>query len=379
MTHSILSPSSAHIWGKPDGCTGYVTMSQLYKNTGSYAANEGKAAHELCEIMLRDPYFKFSKNKFSSNGILFDDEMYQSAKVYTEDIVSMLTVTKSDMDSLKIEKKVECKSINYLSFGTVDAYFYNPDEDMLYLWDYKYGHITVEPFENWQLINYASGLVDKLSLNSHTYVNFRIVQPRSYSAGGIVRDWTITVEELQPFFEQLRNAANEAIGTNAVLKSGTHCKYCPARHACKPAMDAGLNLYEASSKVQPSELSNNEIGLQLSIVKRALKHLECIESALEQQIKHSISSGKNISGWVIKHKKGRKEWNVPISKIHNIGKDNNLNLLKPQEAITPTQAIKLGLNEKIVDKYSSRKNQGFKLIEDDPKESIKIFGVEKND
>ena len=211
MTHSILSPSSAHIWGKPDGCTGYVTMSQMFKKTESYAANEGSAAHELCQIMLKDWYFKLPSDMFSSNGILFDEEMYESGKIYCENVYAMLSRNQCTLDDLKIEQKIECKSINYLSFGTVDAYFYSEKNKILYLWDYKYGHITVDPFENWQLINYAAGLVQKLKLTYKSTINFRIVQPRSYHRDGPIRHWTITVEDLIPYFNQLHDAAIEAL------------------------------------------------------------------------------------------------------------------------------------------------------------------------
>lgn len=368
MKHSILPPSSASIWGKPGGCTGSIKMAQKYKQEDSEAALKGQAAHELSERMLKGDF----KAEFSKDGVLFDDEMIEAAKLYIHDICRIVLINKQSISDLKIEHKVICKIINDLSFGTVDAFLHH--ENNLYIWDLKYGHAYVDVYENWQMINYAAGLKTELNLSDDTKVNFRIVQPRSYHDEGPIRNWRITIKKLQPYFNQLRDAATQALSTQATLQTGNHCKYCPARHACTTALNAGISLYELSSSVESSELGPKALGLQLDIVKRALEQLKCIESGLEEQVKFIIKSSKNVPGWTMKPSKGRKQWDIDVKKVIKLGEYNGFDLKKPNDVITPTQAIKLGLHKEIIDPLCSAKNNGMKLAKDEDNAAIKIFG-----
>ncbi len=370
MQHSIISPSSAGIWGKPGGCTGYVSMVQMYPQIESESSMQGVAAHELCERMMQNEFNNCDFDlKVSTNGIFFDDEMLEAANLYMDDLCSIMLAE----HKIVTEHRVDCKRINDISFGTVDAFSLDTYENILYIWDFKYGHGFVDVYENWQLINYAAGLIDELELTHDTKINFRIVQPRSYHSDGPIRNWWITVEKLKPYFDQLRKAAIESLGTNAKLKTGSHCKHCPARHACSPALQAGTDLFEVSSQPIPTELSEQAIGLQMSMIKRATEQLKCLESGLSEQIKFMISKGINVPGWVLEHGTGRKEWTLEPQQIIDLGNSQGIDLCKKQEVITPTQAIKLGLSEDIANKYAKRKNTGVKLVQQDANLGFKIF------
>ena len=53
-----------------------------------------------------------------------------------------------------------------------------------------------------------------------------------------------------------------ALSDDAVLKTGSHCRYCPARHRCEPAIHAGIELFEVSARPILIDLTAHEMGLQ---------------------------------------------------------------------------------------------------------------------
>ena len=74
---------------------------------------------------------------------------------------------------------------------------------------------------------------------------------------------------------------------------------------------------------------------------------------------------------------GREVWNKPTAEVLALGELMGFNLAKPAAVITPNQAVKLGLDEKIVKTYAIRPKGEMKLAQDDGSLARKIFGGNK--
>lgn len=384
MKHSIIAPSSAGIWGKPDGCTGYVAMAASYPEAeDSQHAREGTAAHELGEILIAlgieshpetvtPDIRKNYVNKPAANGEIFTGEMFDGAWDYASDVLREFRARPNA--TTFSEYGVKAKSVHSESFGTVDQVMYDPDAQELIIWDYKFGHGIVEAFENWQCINYVAGIFDEFKLeDQYTTVRIRIVQPRAFHPEGIIREWATNGAELRGHINTLHNNAHKALGPEASTLTGSHCRYCEALHACPAALEAGMKLYEVAGQPLPVELSDQALGLQLSMVKRAREHLEYLESAYTEQVKSKLRGGSNIPGWGVEPKLGRVKWSKPIDEVIALGDILGKDLRRPLDAITPSQAIKLGVDKTVVDAYSERPTTGLELKQINTKKSREVF------
>ena len=285
--HSILPPSSAEIWGPPEGCTGWVLMSQQYPETeDGEEALEGEASHEIATSLInsatRAPTLPGSENfvgKQATNGIIYTDEMYEGAREYANDVNKVMQ-ERAIFGGLGFgtEQCLTMPQIHELSFGTPDQFIYDTINHELFIWDYKFGYIIYEAFENWQIINYIAGIVELLNLNGiddqNITVHLRIVQPRAFHRDGSIRQWTVKLSNLRGYFNILHSNAHIALSNDSIIRSGKHCRFCSARHACPAALQAGMTLYETAIKPVPIELSPQALGVQLLIIQRAIKQLE---------------------------------------------------------------------------------------------------------
>ncbi len=382
-THSIIAPSSAGIWGKPGGCTGYVSMSAAYPELeDSTASAEGTASHEIAETLIQCGLAMHVTESIrtdivgntASNGVIFTDEMFDAAWVYADDV---LRESRKRGVMPHTEYRILAPYIHVESFGTVDGFLYDEAQHELLVWDYKYGFGVVEAFENWQAINYVSGLLDELGISGvtdqHTTVRIRIAQPRAFHQDGEVREWSILASELRGYFNVLSNNAHTALSEDATIHTGDHCRYCEALHACPAALKAGLDMFEVTGVPLPVELTPQNMGVQLSIIKRAKKQLEYLESAFEEQVKSSIRSGKIVPGWSVESSYGRLKWAKPIDEVIALGDMMGQDLRRPLEAITPVQAKALGVDEALINAYSEKPNTGLKLTPANGQKAKEIF------
>ncbi len=386
MSHSIIPPSSAGIWGKPDGCTGWVIMAQTYPETEeSIESKEGTASHEIAERMnqanararIGYPTKEEIVGSIASNGVVFTEEMYDAAEMFADDVAMVMRDTSVfGGPHLGIERRIEAKRIHELSYGTTDAFIYGRNQGRLYIWDYKFGFEVVEAYENWQSINYLAGIIEELEINGledqYTTVHVRIVQPRAFHRDGPIREWVVKASDLRAHFNILHGNAHKALGPNAEYKTGSHCKHCPGRHACPAALKAGLGLYEVAAQPVPVELGAEALAVQYSIVQRARKQLEYLESGFEEQIKGLIRSGANVQGYRVEEGVGRERWAKPVEEVIALG-DMLGHDLRKGDAITPNAARKLGIDDAVIIAYSEKPKTGLKIVPDNGNKAKQIF------
>jgi len=335
----------------------------------------GTAVHELAATRISNKGIGLPcVGGYASNGVLLDDEAFECAEAYAQDVLSIANTRPHCV--LSVEQHVKIPRVHNENSGTPDADLYDPVANELFIWDYKHGREIVEVYENWQLLDYASGLLDKYGIDGNAdqqcIIHFRIVQPRAFHRDGEIREWKILGFELRNYTMALTNAANANFSDKAECKSGPHCKYCKARTGCEAAISAGMGIVEMLSQPTPLELSAEAMGLQYSIIQRGIAQLKSLEAGFEAQLTSRMFRGEAIPGWVMRDSFGREKFTLPYQEIVALGEMMGLDL-RSETTVTPKQAIKLGMDEELVRSYSVTPKSGVTLKQVDPSRAKRTF------
>ena len=361
-------------------------MRQMYPDTEETSeSREGTASHEIGERLITAAtrggagtlVWETLDGVAATTGELFTEEMFDAAEIYANDVKSVMQSSGVfGGDNLGIEERIEAPQIHDLSFGTLDFRLYDVKAKRLYVWDYKFGRVPVEVFENLQLINYVAGIFHKMQIDGFDdqsiTVHLRVIQPRAFHREGSVREWIVKASDLRGFINQLHDKAAEALGSDATCRTGPQCWNCSARLNCNVAIAAGSALYNLAATPTPVEMSPHAMGLQLKFTQSAIKHLGKIESALKEQVKGTIRSGTLVPGWMAEMGTGRLAWNKPDAEIILLGEMLNIDL-RQKKPITPAQAKKLTIDEAVISAYSDKPRTGLILVPDNGNKAKKVF------
>lgn len=343
-------------------------MQEHYPETGrSLPAEEGDASHWAAASTLAggEP----APGDKADNGIILNGEMIAGAWVFAKDVLS-----KFHTSGIAVECKIQALRIHELSEGTVDCFAFNKGAKELYIWDYKYGYKLVNVFENWQLINYAIGVIDRMcpgELEQQVRVIMTVVQPRPYHPQGSIRRWSVKASDLRGYANKLHMAAHEALGPEPSIKSGPWCLYCRAALNCPSNNAASMAAIDVTYRAEPCELDNSAISAQLAILRRASDAMKNRLSALEAQAEIKIKKGEIVPGWGLSPGNGQRSWSRPEAEVLALGDLMGINLASP---MTPFQAEKAGVPQDLVAAYSSRSAGAMKLTPDDGSQAKQIFG-----
>jgi hypothetical protein len=353
--HSKLPPSSA---ARRMACPGSRALEERYgRKQETEASNEGTKAHELAAKYLRES---------SIVGVLkpegYTDEMSAGAWYYQEVVTRFVP-----LENLHIEERIDCSNIHPEMWGTADAW--GVHDSTLHVFDYKFGYTPVEAFENWQLVSYACGLTQKVFFDK---VCLHIVQPRDYVSSSRHKIWSLTLQELKSYHNRLLTSESLAMSPTPELRVSDQCKYCSARHACPALRSAAFGAAEIAHRDVPRGLDPASLGNELKLLHEAQDLLDFRITALETEAQHLLQAGKSVDHYELKPVEGRMNWNVDKQTILNMGLVLGFDLRKPDDVITPTQAIEAGLPKETVLKYAERK-QSLKLSKIDINRSKAVF------
>lgn len=363
--HSAYAPSSAARWVE---CPASINMARRFPQLGgdSDAAAEGVAAHWVCAKMLEGAVVDAGQT--APNGEEITEEMLEGADAYCDDIRGTL----GDVRPM-VEQVVSCPSIHEDCWGTPDAYYAAPR--MVYVWDYKFGHRAVDPYRNWQLTAYASGILDGMDVtgldDQRTRVVFRIVQPRSYHRDGPVREWSCLASDLRAAINRLHVAAHDLDGAFHV---GPECEFCPGRHACSALQYSAMGGADfAAQDAPPVELAPEHAALELRLLQQAAARIQARVTGLSEQVLALIRAGASVPGYRAEAGSGRERWDKPVPEVLALGGMMGVDLAKPAAAITPGQARKAGIPAEVVAAYASRPAGAAKLVDDDGSLARRVF------
>lgn len=376
MDHADLAPSAAPQWVY---CAGSVKAQKQHPQGDTDDTREGEASHWVCsEVLLSFKTSPISAKSFigktAPNGVIIDEEMVEAADEYI--FIVLKTAQKYGlMKALRIEERVKIDRVHKDNWGTTDTRAFDSTSNTLFIFDYKYGHRYVDVYENWQLVDYGIGAIDEITNVSDLDITvvFVIVQPRCFHGEGPVTQWVVNAADLRAQANILKAAAEAALGDNPTMTTGNHCLDCSANHVCDGAAKAaGAAMDIARAPLSLTEHTSHSISVELSMLKRAETALKARITGLEAEVESKILKGVLIPGWTVRNGKGRKKWNKSTAEVLALGAMFKKNLGK-DALITPTQAIKLGIDESVINNYSVVPSTSFKLVKDDGSKARQVF------
>jgi len=373
MSHTFLAPSSAATWSV---CSLSPTMRARFpQEHGSSEADEGTAAHWVAWELVMDR--EVALHAQAPNGLLVTEEMLEGADL----IVDYLRMNGISPDSCAIEQIIPIASIRADMRGTPDLWSFDPVTCHLVIVDYKFGHRFVDEFWNKQGLCYLSGIVDKLQsryhiswLEAHMTVAFTVIQPRCFYRGSSVRTHEFKLSDCRGQFNNLANMAEAATIHTPTATVNEHCGDCPGRHACDALQLSAYTAAEYSSRRGVVELTPSAAALELKILSAALDRLTARVEGLKEITIANLTAGKHVPYYRAEPGMGRSTWNIPAPQVIAIGSLSGVNLQKPPEVVTPTQAKKLGVNEQVVAQFSFTPKTATRLIPETQTDAARVFG-----
>lgn len=295
QAHSKIGASTMHRWSQ---CPGSVKLCEGIPNKSSVYAEEGTRAHELAaKILLQEISHAHLDNE--------PDDFREAIFKYVAFVEKHRT-----LDTF-IEQRFDMSEKVYKGlFGTADCVIYDEKTRTLKVIDYKHGAgIAVEAIEdgkpNVQLLYYALGAFHSFEFKID-FIEVTIVQPRAFHKDGPIRTARINAIEILDFEADLIEYAKKTESKNAELKSGEHCRFCPAAGKC-PLLKKTAN-----------ELAKREFGgiteYDASDLSDTLSKLEIVEAwakSVREFAFAELERGNEIPGWKLVPKRAMRKWKNP--------------------------------------------------------------------
>jgi len=382
--HAVIAPSSL---ARIVQCPGSFVLCKPYADVQTDASREGTVAHHVAMVFAiasgRDGITPNSGCGIlpqvgdtliglgpEFEGVRVDQEMIEGAKMYAEALEGFAGNPEQTINIPRIHPM--------LCFGTPDFWQYSKNTRTLRITDYKYGHAYVEVFENYQLIAYAAGILDKLAaegvlLEFETIVEFMIVQPRCYSADSPVRTWTTSTSNLRVLINVAHDRVADALGPNPECVTGPECLHCDARVNCDTASRAGASLVQFAGRAEALAQSGADMGVRLNLINAAITMLKAIGSGLEEQIIATLRKGGTVPFFKVDYSKPRETWAKSVAEVKLLGQLCGVVLVKEDYDLTPKQAVKKGIDRAVIDKYAFTPNGAAKLVPDNLSSHARIF------
>jgi hypothetical protein len=344
-------------------CPGSLKMEEQFPQDDTEETLEGTAAHWVWETLRAGKPLP----QYAPNGVEIDDTMIEGADLFNSAIDADCNHDPALMAQVQIETRLSGEHIHPQNGGTPDGWIYLPALKLILIWDYKYGFGYVNVVRNKQLVNYLACIVEKLRSQGHDLddreikVTFCIVQPRYYHYGGPVRRWSALLSDFRPDFNDMRNSYAEATGDNPRLISGSHCYHCTGRHACPAFNRSARAALDYVDRYEMELLDDASLGLELAIIEEGFERISRRYDALKADAEARMQQGRAIPGWGNTPTYGRRKWSCAKDEVFLLGDMMGVELRKPHEPITPTQALKL-IDESVIKQYSETPKTGVKLV-----------------
>lgn len=357
-------------------CPGSVVMESHYPNEQSDDAREGEAAHWAFAEQLHGRIV--CEGQIAPNNVVLTAEMLEAVDVGLDYVRAK---TAGMVGNLMIEQDFYPGRIRSDMRGRLDcgAWLYPPSRrPHLFLAEFKYGHKFVDHYENAQNIAAACGLLDLTKYDDQIVdVTMAIIQPRCYSGGGAVREWTCVASDLRGYINKLHMACEDALGPDPKCQPNPECVDCRGRRACHAYQLDGFRSMEYSSSAVPFDLTPDAAGLELKWLKQCAERVKGRITGLEAQIEAQLKDGQRVQWWRLENTAGREVWRDSAEALA-MGETMGVSIARPVDPITPAQARKAGIPAEVVAGFAHRPAGGVKMVPDDGATSLaRVFGMAK--
>lgn len=293
--HALLSASGAHRWLE---CTPSAQLELQFPQSTSEYAEEGTAAHELCELTARYWLGEISEAEYENQrdelakGKYYNAEMQECANDYAKFVAEKTAAARETCEDAFTALEVRVDFSKYVKdgFGTGDCIIVS--DNVLEIIDFKYGKgVRVEAAGNPQMKLYALGAyLEYNTLFDIDPVRMTIFQPR---LSGVQSSDEITVKELLEWAEKyVKPRAKLAYkGEGEFAPSEEVCKFCRAKAQCKARADKNLELFDEAPDVLL--LTPEDAG---KILEQA-GDIQSWLADLESLVSSTLLAGQPVEGW----------------------------------------------------------------------------------
>jgi RecB family exonuclease len=286
--------------------------------SGPYA-EEGTAAHLVAEWYVRQhfkipyadgthvphiecPDVKVPEGLGITDPAAWQEQLRQHGKAYRDFVIELAAGDPNV--TVEVERKVDIRSIHPQLRGILDLRMFSPRTGQLHVVDYKYG---VQPVEvgtyartNPQLAAYTVATLENIALPTMPGTTVSIFQPRALFGDaarqlpGLDASWLQT--ERGRLIEEVRAVAN---ATEADVRPGDYCKYCPARSRCPVIVGALRQGANAAAGIFDVRMLSDDDAVRLWSVKAGVT---AVMDDLNERVRALARSGHkslkvvNVSG-----------------------------------------------------------------------------------
>lgn len=381
-TDFALRPSAAARWVACGASVPLEAEAPLPEDAETAKARtEGDAAHWAGANELKGAWASTPVGAVAPNGVVFDEEMREAVDLYVAEVNSHRIAGAE----LHVEESVACPTIHPDNGGTPDCWSFVPrgNGGLLQIWDFKYGHRYVDAFVNWQLVDYAAGILARLEFRNVDHrevkVVMTVVQPRNYHPAGPVRSWTTEAVKLAGYWQDLRDAASEAMSDTPKARVNPECRDCKGRHRCAALHLAAETAMDVALSAVPLDLSASALGVELRFLRRNRVLLDARISGLETVAESKLRAGEGVPFFGLVPGQSKEIWTEDAATVIAMGEALGVSLAKMAAPITPNQARgalkKAGLDETLLTGFSDRPPGAMKLSEVDETKAAKVFGA----
>lgn len=275
-------------------CPGSVVLCQkMPPQPSSKFAEEGTMLHDIVERLVNN-----------------DDELSSFKESLTEEQYEKLAYAINALDVIdpkaemifKTETKVEFEGVKGLEncFGTIDMLGCLGDRAIILDWKFGDG-VMVGAEENEQGLFYAAAAMRtakaKWAFEGAKEIEIIIVQPPRVSR------WVTTWARVAQFERDLINAVKLAMGPDAPIEMGEHCRWCAAKPIC-PKMTGAIDRLERDSL---KALSAEDLGRALQLADKLESFIKDARALAVQRLEKDMP----VAGYKLVSKRPTRQWAKP--------------------------------------------------------------------
>lgn len=364
--HSILGASSAARW---INCPPSAKLTENIEDEYSVFAQEGTAAHELCEWKLKRA-LKLRAGKRPSSDY-WTDEMEEFTDDYRDYCMDLVEEARKEEEPIcLIEQHLDFSNYVPGGFGTGDFLMVSDKE--IHVVDFKYGRgVLVEANFNPQMMLYGIGAYNLFGcLYDIEKVTLTVFQPRLHN----VSTFSLSIQDLLNWAEQdVKPRANLAAKGEGEFVPGEWCRFCKVKENCRVRTEEFLKLAQMEFKPAPL-LTDTEVAKVLGQATELSKWASDVVAFAQAK----AIEGRHFGGWkLVEGRSVRKFTNE--DEVIKASMDAGYNDIYEKKLITLTAFEKLmGKEEfnKILGPLVTKPKGKFTLVPETDKRPEVIVNVE---